>query len=580
MEAVRKRPQRPRAAKKPPRDEDEDVQKAIAELDAVQEPPASDSEIRRNEEDLLALLQGPQASTEQDLLVAEAAGSQPPHRDGDQAQLEGKSPENDQETGAIAAAAAAQRPPTIPGLNGAISAPSAPVFEEQEEVDGVVDQPEQLPLQPKPSAPPPPPPPPARPSMPHAFHEITVPAGVDAAAPSAPPDFGEDVEVADHSSTTPSAPSLSPTTSKKLHKVVVSPRNPEKLSPVVRMPVKTAATASVESASMTVRSSFAKSHLAEKKAGMHSIYPSMPREAAKRAEATEQAKEAVADGAQTSYEQLLKKKHIRVKLEPFINYEMNLMRAEASQKRQETKMRHIETNKGELYARLERYLFSEYILHNAASTMDEYKQKIDLLVKKVWTLEKKRVSSSKRCGDNVEIEQQMEFQTAKLESVQLEKLKAHLDKLRQLRTVEASMHTFDRAIAYFHVEQYLNSVLQEPNLVAFLNKMSSSCGVTSGIDDLDLVPEGANFYEALPQETHAQHGGVFMEIDNELEMNSIVCKKSSTKATSADGKAQQKWRKQHGGVVTVGCIIDERRFIDTKLFLDCRDGVAGGNSRK
>ncbi|RLN73305.1 hypothetical protein BBJ28_00014572 [Nothophytophthora sp. Chile5] len=92
----------------------------------------------------------------------------------------------------------------------------------------------------------------------------------------------------------------------------------------------------------------------------------------------------------------------------------------------------------------------------------------------------------------------MEFQTAKLETQQLEKLKAHLDKLRQLRTVEASMHTFDRAMAYFHVEQYLNSVLQEPQLVAFLNKMSSSCGGSGSISELELVPEGANFYEALP----------------------------------------------------------------------------------
>ncbi|KAK1933869.1 Ectopic P granules protein 5 [Phytophthora citrophthora] len=93
----------------------------------------------------------------------------------------------------------------------------------------------------------------------------------------------------------------------------------------------------------------------------------------------------------------------------------------------------------------------------------------------------------------------MEFQTAKLENMQLERLKAHLDKLRQLRTVEASMHTFDRAMSYFHVEQYLNRVLQEPDLVSFLNKMSSSCGGSSGIDDLNLVPEGANFYEGISQ---------------------------------------------------------------------------------
>ncbi|KAG4050976.1 hypothetical protein PC123_g13792 [Phytophthora cactorum] len=490
MEAVRRHPQRAKAAKKPQKpqereaapsfsedDEDAAVQAAIAELDAE----TTDTEIRRNEEDLMALLQD--GEREQEPLVAEGAGSQPPNNHNDRG-------EKDQEkvTGQETKDAGGEAPSSTPAINAGTDAiPSAPVFEE-EEGEGLVTPPEQLPLQPKPSAPSPP----MRTTMPRAFHEISVPAGIETAIPSAPPSFEDDeVEVVDHSSTTPSAPSLSPTASKKLHRVVASPRNPEKLNPVVRFPTKSVTEATVEGASVAVRKSFAKSHLAEKEAGKHSIYPSMPREA-KPAESTKEA-------APASYEQLLKKKHIRVKLEPFVNYEMNLMRAEASQKRQEMKMRHIETNKGELYARIERYLFSEYILHNAASTMDEYKKKIDLLVKKVWTLEKKRVSSSKRCGDNVEIEQQMEFQTAKLETLQLERLKTHLDKLRQLRTVEASIHTFDRTISYFHVEQYLNSVLQEPNLVGFVNKMSSSCGGSNGIDDLDLVPEGANFYEGIPQ---------------------------------------------------------------------------------
>ncbi|EEY58623.1 uncharacterized protein PITG_10729 [Phytophthora infestans T30-4] len=472
MEAVRKRPPRAKAAKKPPKqqevdaapsfsedEEDAAVQAAIAELDAE----TTDQEIRRNEEDLMTLLQD--GGREQELLVAEGADSQPPNNDNDREEkdLEDKSTD-------------AGAPIISPILdNGhADAAPSAPVFEEEE------DGPDQLPLQLTPSAPSPP----MRTTMPRAFHEISV----SATEPSAPPSCDDEVEVVDPSRTTPSAPSLSPTASKKLRRVVASPRNPAKSNPVARMPTKSVTTATVEGATAAVRSSFAKSHLAEKETGKHSIYPSMP----KPAESTER-------GAEASYEQLLRKKQIRVKLEPFVNYEMNLMRAEASQKRQEMKMRHIETNKGELYARIERYLFSEYILHNAAHTMDEYKQKIDVLVKKVWTLEKKRVSSAKRCGDNVEIEQQMEFQTARLETLQLERLKTHLDKLRQLRTVEASIHTFDRAISYLHVEQYLNSVLQEPTLVGFLNKMSSSCGGSSGIDDLDLVPEGANFYEGIPQ---------------------------------------------------------------------------------
>lgn len=397
MEAVHKRPQRQKVAKKPQKAEVKDaawsfsddeekaaVQAAIAELDAFQEPITTEREIRRNEEDLMALLLDGEMPKEQELLVAEGAGSQPPPNnhnsrggESDHEKITEQEKSSAQEEKSLGRGAVEVQdrvnnvsPPLIPVVHGAVSAPSAPVFEEDEEDSRV-------PLVPKPSAPPPPPP--IRPSMPRAFHEITIPAGNGTAVPSAPPDFADGDVGVDHSSTTPSAPSLSPTASKKLHRVVASPRNPEKLRPVVRMPAKAATVASEEGASETVRNSFAKSHQTEKKAGMHSIYPSMPQESSKTAAS---ATVGEADGAQASYEQLLKKKHIRVKLEPFINYEMNLMRAEASQKRQEMKMRHIETNKGELYKRVERYLLSEYILHNAASTMDEYKQKIDVLVKK------------------------------------------------------------------------------------------------------------------------------------------------------------------------------------------------------
>ncbi|CAI5738754.1 unnamed protein product [Peronospora destructor] len=504
MEVVRKRPQRQKAAKKSQglREKDattsvtEDAEKtaaqeAMAELDAIQEPPATDETIRPNEEILMTLVQDKEMPKEPELLEAEGKDFQPRKDHEAEKQEFMQQVKNDATDTLEIQNTINVFPPLIPVQDGAISAPSAPLFEDAElsEVPLI-----QLPAEtsalslPTASLP-------TRSARSRVFDEITVSAGTDASAPSAPPTFDDDDDVTDHSSTTPSALSFSPTASKKLHRVS-SPRNSEKLSPVTKKSAKAATSVSLESASMAVRHSFAISHQAQKKAGMHSIYPSMQQEVAKEMTSVSDEK---GSEAQTTYQQLLKKKYVHVKLEPFINYEMNLMRAEASQKRQETKMRHIETDKGELYARLERYLFSEYILHNAASTMDEYKKKIDVLIKKVWTLERKRVSLAKRCGDNVEIEQQMEFQAAKLETLQLEKLKAHLHKLRQLRTVEASMHTFDRAISYFQVEQYLNSVLQEPNLVMCLNKMSSSCGGTSGIDDLSLIPESANFYEALPQ---------------------------------------------------------------------------------
>ncbi|CAI5702886.1 unnamed protein product [Peronospora effusa] len=506
MEVVRKRPQRQKAAKKSQESRDTDVttsgnedaekfavQVAMTEQDVIQEPLATNETVCRNEEDLMTLIQDGEMPKELELLEAEGSGSQP-HKDHEAESQEFIQQVQDNATDTLEIQDKINVfSPLIPVKDGAISVPTAPLFEDAELLK---DPSTQLLLEtsassfPTASLP-------TKVAMPRVGYEIAVSPGTDASAPSAPPTIEDDDDVTDHSSTTPSAPSLSPTASKKMHQVAASPRNSEKLSPVMRKSVKAAAMdVSVESASMAVRHSFATSHQAEEEAGMHSIYPSIQKEVARGMTSITEEK---ACEAQATYQHLLQKKHVRVKLEPFINYEMNLMRAEASQKRQETKMRHIETNKGELYARLERYLFSEYILHNAASRLDEYKKKIDVLIKKVWTLEKKRVSLAKRCGDNVEIEQQMEFQAAKLETLQLEKLKVHLDKLRQLRTVEASMHTFDRAISYFQVEQYLNSVLQEPNLVMFLNKMSSSCGGTSGIDDLGLVPESANFYEALPQ---------------------------------------------------------------------------------
>ncbi|TDH69618.1 hypothetical protein CCR75_007634 [Bremia lactucae] len=350
-----------------------------------------------------------------------------------------------------------------------------------------------------------------------AFHEISVLAEVATDEPSAP--LENDLVLP---ATTPTAPSLSPTTSKKLCRLALPQQNSEKSPSVARKSMNGAISSNVatysngatdtnvsilvtvEEASAAVRNSFSKSHLNEQKA---TLYPSLPLEE----HARDCIVERVENDANAKYKQLLRQNLTRVKLEPFVNYEMNLLRTEASQKRQEMKMRHIETNKGELYARLERYLFSEYLLHMAASSMEGLKRKMDVLLKKVWTLEKKRLTMSKRCGDHVAMEQQMEFQTAKLETLHLARLKSHLDQLRQLRTVEASIHTSDRAISYFQVEQYLTRVLQDPNLVAHVNKMRSCCGGSNGREDLDLVPEGVNFYGGI------SHGSLLAAIVDHLK---------------------------------------------------------------
>lgn len=254
----------------------------------------------------------------------------------------------------------------------------------------------------------------------------------------------------------------------------------------------------VEKAGETVRNTFAKSRVAE--LGTR-LYPAVADETVKNGDTTAMPmKQSMSSGASTD------KYPIFIKLEPHSNYEMNIMKAAASQKPQQAKMHSIEINKGDLYSRLERYLFSEYLLHSASSTLESRKKEVEAMIEKVWLLELKRLSATKRCGDDIEMEEVLEFQTARFDPLQHAKLKAHLESLRQLRTVEASLHTFDRALSYFHVEQYLNEVLQERSFVSYLNKMSASSMAASRskaatFGEFDILPETISFYEPLPAES-------------------------------------------------------------------------------
>lgn len=225
-------------------------------------------------------------------------------------------------------------------------------------------------------------PPPTRPTAPLAFHSVMietdeVSSAVSASAPSAPLNFEIDEDYAAYRETprVASAPSLSPTSSKQLRHTV-SFEDPAKLESVTRAHLRVDSNVSAKNASVAVRASLANSKVSD--AHRSSIYPSVP--ATSSDIATKETATTLEE--RKTYENLLKKQHIRVNLEPFVNFEMNLMRAEASQKRQEMKMRHIESNKGELYARLERYLFSEYILRTASSSLEAAKFEIDTLVKK------------------------------------------------------------------------------------------------------------------------------------------------------------------------------------------------------
>lgn len=172
-------------------------------------------------------------------------------------------------------------------------------------------------------------------------------------------------------------PSLSPTATKTISR-------PTTLDPVATVNTladkhgEKEATLSAGKVGRAVRNSFAKARMLE---ASRNLYPSVPQGVLASGSSIAQVSadsQSVSNGNMT----VTTPKRIHIKLDPFVNFEINLMRAEASQKRQELKMQRIEANKGELFSRLERYLFSEYLLHTAASTLESSKTDVDNLMKK------------------------------------------------------------------------------------------------------------------------------------------------------------------------------------------------------
>lgn len=177
----------------------------------------------------------------------------------------------------------------------------------------------------------------------------------------------------------PTMPSLSPTATKTISRAS-SGTDVERSAPESSK-VKSPMTA--ENVGNAVRNSFAKVRMLE---ASRNLYPSVPQSmlaSTTRAAGGSSFAQVSVDGQVLANGALAaRQKRIHIKLEPFVNFEMNLMRAEASQKRQEMKMQRIETNKGELHSRLERYLYSEYLLHTAASSLETSKTEVDTLMKK------------------------------------------------------------------------------------------------------------------------------------------------------------------------------------------------------
>lgn len=220
--------------------------------------------------------------------------------------------------------------------------------------------------------------------MPSAPPDIDVntasPVKVTSFAASAPPEIDvHDKSPAQSTSVAPSAPtmpSLSPTAAKTISRASSG-------VDAERSTTESAKAKSPENVGTAVRNSFSKARMLE---ASRNLYPSVPQSlptSTTRAAGGSSFAHVSADGQVLANGALAaRQKRILIKLEPFVNFEMNLMRAEASQKRQEMKMQRIEINKGELHSRLERYLYSEYLLHTAASSLETSKTEVDTLMKK------------------------------------------------------------------------------------------------------------------------------------------------------------------------------------------------------
>ncbi|RHZ08774.1 hypothetical protein DYB31_006018, partial [Aphanomyces astaci] len=161
----------------------------------------------------------------------------------------------------------------------------------------------------------------------------------------------------------------------------------------------------------------------------------------------------------------------RVPLRRFEHYDDHVHLRDLSLRHYEERSRAIETAPDDFYRLVEAYLHFDHALRQAHVQ----------LLQRIADVDERRAngtmtfsaSTSALCGDLKTIDESVEYQTASLNPQLQANLADALGQLRQLRTAEASLHVFDRALGFLRVELAVDVVVEGGDMASIQTAMDT-----------------------------------------------------------------------------------------------------------
>ncbi|CAK4917921.1 unnamed protein product [Aphanomyces euteiches] len=201
-----------------------------------------------------------------------------------------------------------------------------------------------------------------------------------------------------------------------------------------------------------------------------------------------------------------------VPLQRFEKDESNTHLRNDAFRRFEQRQRLIEHTPDDFYRLVEAYLHFEHALRQAHAQLAHLCSDIEEKRANVWTIDFDTATTTALCGDLKTIEESVEFQTASLNTDLKAALATQLTHVRQLRTAEAALHLYDRALGYLRIEQHVDELV-----------------ATGDVDALQGCMDTLIFFEKTLAKSNKSDGGNGFVVPTSIRRGQLLLDKDQTK---------------------------------------------------
>ncbi|OQR99775.1 hypothetical protein THRCLA_06400 [Thraustotheca clavata] len=130
----------------------------------------------------------------------------------------------------------------------------------------------------------------------------------------------------------------------------------------------------------------------------------------------------------------------------------------------EERMEVLEKSPSDFYRLVEAYLYCEHQLRQATTAIANLQTEMTEKYNAVWSVKFESTTASAMCGDLKTLTDSVEYTTASMNLDLRDALVQQWQALRQLRTAEGAVYTFDRALIYLRIEQWIDNFLLKEDI--------------------------------------------------------------------------------------------------------------------